>query len=191
MVDLVDMVDMNQYMFRAYPTPHHIRDYGTVHRNTVTDWGQMTDISLDESRSLIDEYVATPNRSKRMLSAHDARKIIQATTDEILSSEIIDRLNNNNMTYVVTLVYRSLRDNVRPTIPNQQMEQLILGTMDKLIMYYHQSIYIRERLHRCLTEDAMLRFIQRLLADPIPVDIAPMKRTTEVGCFEWIRNLFR
>ena len=186
-------------MFRSHPSPHQIRDYGTVDSsgNGTRDWGQMIDISLDEPNSLIAEYVATPANSNRMLSVNDIRKIIQVTTDEVIASGKVDGLNNQSMKFVITLIHQSLRDSVCPAVSAPHMERLIAGTTEQLITHYHRSARTRERLMEWLAEERMHGFIHRL-ATKERVDesgesgvVRAVKEHQETGCFAWVWDLFR
>lgn len=181
-------------MFRAHPSPHQIRDYGTVDTVHDRNLGQLVDISLDEPNSLIDEYVATPVNSKRMLSVNDIRKIIQVTTNEIIVSGKVDGLNNQSMKFAITMVYQSLRDSVCPAVSTPHMERLIVGTTEQLITHYHRSGRTRERLMDWLAEDAMSEFIYRLAIQTRrdePVVVRKKDGRHETGCFTWVWELFR
>ena len=183
-------------MFRAHPGPHQIRDYGTTTSNGTGDWGQLIDISIDEPNSLIDAYISTPVNAKRMLSVNDIRKIIQVTTDEIISSDKVDGLNNKSMKFVITMVHQSLCDSVRPAVSAPQMERLIIGTAEQLITHYHRSARIKARLMGRLVDDNMNEFIRRLVVQggsvkPVVGEDNGHGERYETGCFTWFWDMFR
>ena len=181
-------------MFRAHPTLHQGRDYGTV--SGTGDWGHMVDVSLDEPISLIDRYISTPINSKRMLSVNDIRKIVQVSTDEIIASEQISGINNHSMKFAITLVHQYLCDSVRPALSEQQMERLIGEITKQLITHYHQSALTRKKLAELLAEDYIKAFIRKLATQPQPQPFGDARKGSEnnkrneTGCFAWFWNLF-
>ena len=185
-------------MFHTHPNSQQIRDYGTVGGDWSGNWGQLIDVSLDEPNSLIDKYIPTPMNSKRLLSMNDMRKIVQVTTDDIICSGDISELNNQSMKFAITIVYKSIRDGVRPAVSVSQMERLIVGTMEQLIAHYHRSDRAQKILMELLEEDHMVAFIHRIASQPHnqyrdndDMRMGTEQKRSETGCFAWFWNLFR
>jgi len=100
------------------------------------------------------------------------------------------------MKYAITIVYKSIRDGVRPAVSVSQMERLIVGTMEQLIAHYHQSDRTQKILMELLEEDYMVAFIHGIASQPRKqCDDARMgsenNEHSEMGCFAWFWNLFR
>lgn len=196
--DIIVYYGTDTVMFHIHPNSQQLRDYGTVACSETgsANWGQLIDVSLDEPNSLVDAYIPTPMNSKRMLSTNDMRKIVQVTTDDIICSGEISGLNNQSMKFAINIVYKSIRDGVRPAVSVSQMERLIVGTTEQLITHYHQSDRTQKILMELLEEDYMVAFIHRIASQPRKqCDDARMgsenNEHSEMGCFAWFWNLFR
>ena len=174
-------------MFRSHPTISEIskQKYRTVyaHENAT-----MLDVPLNVP---LGTTVATPMNVGRLLfTVNDMQKIIQITANDLIGSNKIDIVTNMNLKYVLSLIYISIHKNVYAEVSNKQMVYLVVCSAEEIIEHYIRSNRTRKRLILRLSDQDVIAFIGKLITQYVVKEecVYPMKK--DIGCFDWIRNLF-
>ena len=170
-------------MFRSHPI---ISEFPKRNHHTVYAHENATLLDVPLSTT-----VATPMNTGRLLfTVNDLQKIIQITANDLIGSNKIDIVTNMNLKYVLSLIYISIHKNVYAEVSNKQMVYLVVCSAEEIIEYYIRSNRTRKRLILRLSDQDVIAFIGKLITQPVVKEECGYRMKNDIGCFDWIRNLF-